>query len=65
MAPPAPGSIDIETEAPHGIHVANWRWTEVGLFFTFTAFIVICGLAKVGESTRAPLTKAYLACKRI
>ncbi|KAE8743341.1 hypothetical protein FOCC_FOCC011040, partial [Frankliniella occidentalis] len=44
---PAPGSIDIESEAPHGIHVANWRWNEVGIFFTFTAFIVICGLAKV------------------
>ena len=46
---PPPGSIDIEKEAPHGIHVANWRWTEVGLFFTFTAFIVIVGLAKVGK----------------
>ncbi|XP_067002933.2 probable Na(+)/H(+) antiporter nhx-9 [Anabrus simplex] len=31
----------------HGIHVANWRWDELGLFFTFTAFIVVAGLAKV------------------
>lgn len=31
-----------------GIHVANWRWDEIGVFFTFTAFIVVTGLAKVG-----------------
>ena len=33
----------------HGIHVANWRWDEIGIFFTFTAFVVVTGLAKVGE----------------
>ncbi|PSN40592.1 hypothetical protein C0J52_10367 [Blattella germanica] len=31
----------------HGIHVANWRWDEIGVFFTFTIFIVVSGLAKV------------------
>ncbi|XP_069692631.1 Na(+)/H(+) exchanger beta-like isoform X2 [Periplaneta americana] len=31
----------------HGIHVANWRWDEIGVFFTFTIFIVLSGLAKV------------------
>ncbi|XP_023714709.1 Na(+)/H(+) exchanger beta isoform X2 [Cryptotermes secundus] len=35
-----------ETEH-HGIHVANWRWDEIGVFFTFAVFIVVSGLAKV------------------
>lgn len=38
----------------HGIHVANWRWDEIGVFFTFTAFVVITGLAKVGEFILPP-----------
>ena len=33
----------------HGIHVASWRWEEVGVLFTFTSFIVVAGLAKVGK----------------
>jgi hypothetical protein len=33
----------------HGIHVANWRWEEIGVFFTFAVFIVVSGLAKVGK----------------
>lgn len=37
-----------ETEH-HGIHVANWRWDEIGVFFTFAVFIVVSGLAKVGK----------------
>jgi len=32
----------------HGIHVASWRWDEIGIYFTFTTFIIIAGLAKVG-----------------
>lgn len=31
----------------HGIHIASWRWEELGLFFTFTVFVVVTGLAKV------------------
>ncbi|XP_063216017.1 sodium/hydrogen exchanger 2-like isoform X2 [Bacillus rossius redtenbacheri] len=31
----------------HGVHVANWRWDEIGLFFAFSLFIVTAGLAKV------------------
>lgn len=31
----------------HGIHVANWRWDEIGVFFTFAVFIIVSGLAKV------------------
>ncbi len=33
----------------HGIHVASWRWDEIGIYFTFTAFIIVAGLAKVGK----------------
>jgi hypothetical protein len=33
----------------HGIHVANWRWDEIGVFFTFAVFIIVSGLAKVGK----------------
>lgn len=32
-----------------GIHVASWRWDEIGIYFTFTTFIIIAGLAKVGN----------------
>ena len=35
-----------ETE---GIHIASWNWDHVGVFITVTAFIVLSGLAKVGE----------------
>ena len=35
----------------HGIHVASWRWDEIGIYFTFTTFIIIAGLAKVGNVT--------------
>ena len=34
-----------------GIHVASWRWDEIGIYFTFTSFIIIAGLAKVGNAT--------------
>ena len=33
----------------HGIHLADWRWDEIGVFFTFAVFIVVSGLAKVGK----------------
>lgn len=36
-----------DSEHHHGIHVANWRWDEIGVFFTFSIFIVVSGLAKV------------------
>jgi hypothetical protein len=41
-------SID-HGEKHHGIHIASWRWEEIGLFFTFAVFIVVSGLAKVGK----------------
>lgn len=33
----------------HGIHVASWRWDEIGIYITFTTFIIVAGLAKVGN----------------
>ena len=38
-----------QSHESHGIHVASWRWEEVGVLFTFTSFIVVAGLAKVGK----------------
>ena len=38
-------------DSPDGIHVASWRWNELGIYFTFTTFIIIAGLAKVGKSS--------------
>ncbi|XP_059472583.1 sodium/hydrogen exchanger 2-like isoform X2 [Neocloeon triangulifer] len=42
-------SANHEQQQQHsgGIHVASWRWDEIGVFFTFTAFVLITGLAKV------------------
>lgn len=40
----------------HGIHVASWRWDEIGIYFTFTAFIIIAGLAKVGKQLVIDIT---------
>lgn len=34
-----------------GIRVVSWRWNELGIYFTLTAFIIITGLAKVGKSS--------------
>jgi hypothetical protein len=49
----ANGSSDHEAEhhgeKHHGIHIANWRWDEIGVFFTFAVFIIVSGLAKVGK----------------
>ncbi|CAB3382637.1 Hypothetical predicted protein [Cloeon dipterum] len=36
-----------EQHTHSGIHVASWRWDEIGVFFTFTAFVLVTGLAKV------------------
>lgn len=44
----------------HGIHVASWRWDELGIYFTFTLFIIIAGLAKVGKLLRFFLKDAQL-----
>lgn len=45
-------SVHHEGDDGHsGIHVASWRWDEIGIYFTFTAFIVVAGLAKVGKRT--------------
>jgi len=41
-------SSDREAEH-HGVHIANWRWDEIGVFFTFAVFIIVSGLAKVGK----------------
>lgn len=50
LSPNATSSTPKQLEAHHsGIHVASWRWDEIGVFFTFTAFVLITGLAKVGK----------------
>ncbi|KAK4003341.1 hypothetical protein OUZ56_005109 [Daphnia magna] len=36
-----------EGEKHHGIHVADCRWDEIGIYITFTTFIIVAGLAKV------------------
>jgi len=36
-------------EKHHGVQIANWRWDEIGVFFTFAIFIIVSGLAKVGK----------------
>ncbi|KAI9561927.1 hypothetical protein GHT06_012889 [Daphnia sinensis] len=36
-----------DEEAHNGIHVASWRWDEIGIYITFTSFIIVAGLAKV------------------
>jgi hypothetical protein len=36
-------------EKHHGVHIASWRWDEIGVFFTFAVFIIVSGLAKVGK----------------
>lgn len=44
------GVPPVKQSQPHsGIHVASWRWEEIGVFFTFTAFVLVTGLAKVGK----------------
>ena len=35
----------------NGIHVASWRWDEIGIYITFTTFIIVAGLAKVGNDS--------------
>jgi len=51
--------LDLENSSSHeeenhvgehnGIHVASWRWDEIGIYITFTTFIIVAGLAKVGN----------------
>lgn len=48
----------LDHQSHHGIHIADWRWEEIGLFFAFTAFIIVTGLAKVGKS---PINKLCLS----
>ena len=36
-------------EGEVGVHVVSWRWDEVGVYITITLFVVLSGLAKVGE----------------
>jgi uncharacterized membrane protein YecN with MAPEG domain len=44
------GTLPAKQSQHHsGIHVASWRWDEIGVFFTFTAFVLVTGLAKIGE----------------
>lgn len=43
------GEAEYHGEKHHGVHVANWRWDEIGVFFTFAVFIIVSGLAKVGK----------------
>nr|BAU68126.1 NHE6/7 [Nasutitermes takasagoensis] len=39
--------VEHHGEKHHSIHIASWRWEEIGVFFTFAVFIVVSGLAKV------------------
>jgi len=41
--------VEHHGEKHHSIHIASWRWEEIGVFFTFAVFIVVSGLAKVGK----------------
>lgn len=43
----------------NGIHVASWRWDEIGIYITFTTFIVVAGLAKVGNKSFSQLFKFF------
>jgi hypothetical protein len=36
-------------DGPPSVKVAKWNWHHVGLNLTITAFIVLSGLAKVGQ----------------
>ena len=38
-------------QVPHGIHLASFDWSHVGIFITITLFIVLSGLAKVGKKS--------------
>ena len=38
------------SDGPPSVEVAKWNWHHVGLYLTITIFIVLSGLAKVGES---------------
>ena len=38
-----------EEEEEAKVHVVSWRWDHMGVYVTITLFIVLSGLAKVGE----------------
>ncbi len=49
----------------NGIHVASWRWDEIGIYITFTTFIIVAGLAKVGnESHTFPTFSPSFVCAK-
>lgn len=49
----------------NGIHVASWRWDEIGIYITFTTFIIVAGLAKVGnESHTFPTFSPSSVCAK-
>ncbi len=39
----------VEEEGEIHVHVVSWRWDHMGVYVTITLFIVLSGLAKVGE----------------
>ncbi len=43
-----PGEEEEEEEEAK-VHVVSWRWDHMGVYVTITLFIVLSGLAKVGE----------------
>lgn len=51
------GNHGDEDSSHNGIHVASWRWDEIGIYITFTTFIIVAGLAKVGNES--PLLPPY------
>lgn len=47
----SPGHQEENHDEHNGIHVASWRWDEIGIYITFTTFIIVAGLAKVGNKS--------------
>ncbi len=50
-----------EEEEAH-VHVVSWRWDEMGVYVTITLFIVLSGLAKVGEEQLTSWLNSFIAC---
>ena len=45
-----------------GVHLASWRWDELGVLVTIVLFIIFSGLAKVGMHKMVP-KKVQNICK--
>jgi hypothetical protein len=43
-------SVHNTSDGSTSVEVAKWNWDHVGLYLTITVFIVLSGLAKVGNT---------------